>query len=93
LVEETYQLAFSDAAIAKVHHTGFFLASNKIINTFSSFALMALVESKVTWSLSILSLWAIPSLSNNIKRKIYLRLINPKTRIFLLLSINNLTFL
>jgi hypothetical protein len=28
LVEKTYQLAFSDAAIAKVHQTGFFLASN-----------------------------------------------------------------
>jgi hypothetical protein len=59
---KTYKLALPNAAIAKIEHALLFFASDKIINTFCTFALMAQIECKMTGSFSILSLRAIPSL-------------------------------
>jgi hypothetical protein len=55
----TYQFAFADAVKAKQLLAGYFLASDEVVLTLRPFALVTVIESEMTRSLSIFSLRSI----------------------------------
>lgn len=60
----SYQFIFADATVAEKVVAVILLAADEVINAFSSFALMALIKSKMTRSLSVFTLGSVPYLSN-----------------------------
>jgi len=58
----TYQPAFPDAVETKQNRTPRLTATNQIVETLSTLALVTIIESKMTRSFSVFTGWTVPHL-------------------------------